>query len=121
MMPDWLSVTIDKGFTLGFAVAVLFAIARASRFLAPKVTQVVESHSGLIESLKTNGQTTTECLQRQTAMMHNLGQTLDGHGNILDRHGERLENVEEKLTDIHERVVVRGCGGQAPVPGGKSA
>lgn len=121
MMPDWLSVTIDKGFTLGFAVAVLFAIARASRFLAPKVTQVVESHSGLIESLKTNGQTTTECLQRQTAMTHNLGQTLDGHGNILDRHGERLENVEEKLTDIHERVVVRGCGGQAPVPGGKSA
>jgi hypothetical protein len=108
-MPDWLIQSVNTSALIGVCLFGMWGTIQICSFLAPQIRQFFDSHADLTENLKTHNQTQSECLQRQTAMMHNIGQTLDGHGNILNIHRDQLDELGERVEEIHAHVVVRGC------------
>jgi hypothetical protein len=96
-MPEWLGPALNSTALATIVGFVLWAITRAAKFLAPKITSIVEGHVTTMDRLGEAAVRQTDLMSRQTSMLDDHSQTLNVHGTILNVHSEQLRNITEAV------------------------
>ena len=104
----WVEVVSRLGFPIALVSVLIFFAWRVARFSAPRLSNLAEKHSDLIDTLKETQIKQLSLEERQTAMLNDHGVKLDSHGETLRTHREILDEIKSRVAANQCRGVVNG-------------
>ena len=114
MTENVINLINNVGFPVALVVVLLFILYRVGRWAGPLAHKVVENHIIFLDATKAHGKRTSEAMEKQTALLHEIKTTSSALIHLANAGDDaldgRTDSAHKQLDKMRDQL--RECGGR---------